>query len=95
MREQGPDARVVDVMIAANQLPSMSIEGNLAQVWEKITSSGSRAVAIRKGTDFKGLITLHDISELFQVMGANFDHNMQAGGGSGQNKELAGGQAGV
>ena len=95
LREQGPDARVVDVMIAANQLPSMSIEGNLAQVWEKITSSGSRAVAIRQGTDFKGLITIDDISELFQVMGASFDHNMQAGGGSGQNKELAGGQAGV
>ena len=84
LREHGPDARVVDVMIAANQLPSMQIEGNLAQVWEKITSTGVRAVAIRDGSQFKGLITVDDVTELFQVMGANFDHKMTSQSNTGE-----------
>lgn len=82
LREQGSDARVVDVMIPAAQLPAMSIEGDLAQVWEKLASTGSRVVAIRDGNQFKGLITADDVTELFQVMGASFDRNMMVAGGA-------------
>lgn len=76
LREQGPDARIVDVMIPGELIPSMPIQGDLAQVWEKIAATGSRAVAIRDGSLFKGLITIDDMTELFQVMGATFDHNL-------------------
>lgn len=85
LREQGAEARVVDAMIPAAQLPAMSIDGNLAQVWEKITSTGSRVVAIRDGNQFKGLITADDVTELFQVMGASFDRNLMATANAAEN----------
>lgn len=85
LREQGTDARVVDVMIPAAQLPAMSIDGDLAQVWEKLAATGSRVVAIRDGSQFRGLITADDVTELFQVMGASFDRNMMATAGAAEN----------
>jgi hypothetical protein len=43
---------------------------NLAEVWELMAGSGSRVVAVKNGPEFLGLITLEDINEVFQVMGA-------------------------
>ena len=66
----GPDARVVDVMVPAEQIPICSPRQSLAEVWEKMAESGSRDVAIKEGSEFLGLITVDDISEVFQVVGA-------------------------
>lgn len=66
----GSDARVVDVMVPAEQIPVCSPRHSLAEVWEKMAETGSRDVAIKEGNEFLGLLTIDDISEVFQVVGA-------------------------
>lgn len=70
LRESGPDARIVDVMIPADDVPMASPRETLDKLWEKMMQRGTRVVAVKQGTEFLGLITLDDISEVFQVMGA-------------------------
>lgn len=70
LRDQGPDARVVDVMLPADQVPVCAPTTSLADVWEKMAQSGQRIVAIQDGRQFLGLITSNDIAEVFHVMGA-------------------------
>jgi stage IV sporulation protein FB len=70
LRELGPDTRIVDVMIPAATVPECSPQADLASVWEMMSQRGSRIVAVREGTQFLGLITNDDISEVFQVVGA-------------------------
>ena len=67
----GPDGRVVDVMMPAEHVPVVSPSHNLAEVWELMAANGSRVIAVKDGTEFIGLITLDDINEVFQVMGAS------------------------
>ena len=66
----GPEARIVDVMLPAEQVPICSPRQDLATVWEKMAETGSRDVAIKEGNNFLGLITIDDINEVFQVIGA-------------------------
>ena len=70
LKQTGPEARIGDVMKAADEIPTLAPDASLAEVWEQIASSGSRVVAIKEGPHFLGLITTDDISEVFQVMGA-------------------------
>jgi len=70
LRDQGPDTRVVDVMLPADQVPVCAPTTNLADVWEKMAKSGQRVVAIQEGRQFLGVITSDDIAEVFHVMGA-------------------------
>jgi stage IV sporulation protein FB len=70
LQAEGPDARVVDVMLPAENVPVVAPATNLAEVWEQMAGSGSRVVAVKNGQEFMGLITLEDINEVFQVMGA-------------------------
>ena len=70
LQESGPDARVVDVMVPADSVPVVSPAADLAQVWEQMATGGARVVAVKNGSEFLGLITLEDINEVFQVMGA-------------------------
>jgi Zn-dependent protease/predicted transcriptional regulator len=71
LQTEGPDGRVVDVMQPADAVPVVAPATNLAQVWEVMASNGSRVVAVKNGAEFLGLITMEDINEVFQVMGAS------------------------
>jgi Zn-dependent protease/predicted transcriptional regulator len=70
LRELGPDTRVVDVMAPSSKIPEVSPSVDLATVWEIMSQRGSRIVAVRDGTQFLGIITSDDVSEVFQVVGA-------------------------
>ncbi|RIK41047.1 MAG: peptidase M50 [Chloroflexi bacterium] len=71
LKEVGPDARVTDVMIPADQVPVASPRETLDKLWEKMVQGGGRVVAVKEGPNFVGLITLDDISEIFAVVGAH------------------------
>jgi Zn-dependent protease/predicted transcriptional regulator len=77
LQAQGPDGRVIDVMMPAENVPVVAPSMNLADVWELMATSGSRVVAVKNGQDFMGLITLEDINEVFQVMGASMSRTGQ------------------
>jgi Zn-dependent protease/CBS domain-containing protein len=70
LQTNGPEARIVDVMIPAAEVPVCSPRNDLSIVWEKMAETGSRNVAIKDGGNFMGLITIDDINEVFQVIGA-------------------------
>ena len=70
LRERGPEGRVVDVMQPAAAIPRCSPDADLAMVWELMSQSGSRVVAVTAKGETLGLITNDDIAEVFQVMGA-------------------------
>ncbi len=78
----GAEARIVDVMVPAEQIPICSPRQTLATVWEKMTETGSRDVAIKDGNNFLGLITIDDINEVFQVVGAALSNNVNPSGGT-------------
>lgn len=70
LRAQGREGRIVDVMIPAQEIPVVAPDTTLADVWDRMMEAGSRVVAVKEQGRFLGLITLDDISELIQVMGA-------------------------
>lgn len=70
LRTQGREGRIADVMIPAQDVPVLGPETTLADVWDKMMERGSRVVAIKEHGNFLGLLTLDDISELIQVVGA-------------------------
>ncbi len=71
LREQGPDARIVDVMLPAVDVPVCAPATSLADVWETMVSTGQRTVAVKEDRQFLGLITLDDIGEVFHVISAS------------------------
>jgi len=73
LREIGPEARVVDVMQPAADIPLCTPETDLATVWEQMGQSGSRVIAVADHGQVLGIITADDISEVFQVMSAAMD----------------------
>ena len=73
LREIGPEARVVDVMQPAADIPVCNQETDLATVWEQMGQSGSRVIAVADHGQVLGIITADDISEVFQVMSAAMD----------------------
>lgn len=77
LREIGPEARIVDVMQPASAVPRCSPETDLAAVWEMMSQSGSRVVAVADHDKVLGIITSDDISEVFQVMGAIMEKRTQ------------------
>lgn len=70
LKEVGPDARIVDVMLKAEEIPICAPNQDLSVVWELLATGGSRVVAVKRGQEFLGLVTLDDITEVFQVYGA-------------------------
>ncbi|MEX1018744.1 MAG: site-2 protease family protein [Litorilinea sp.] len=70
LKTSGPDGRVVDCMIKAEDVPVCPPDMTLAEVWEKMVGEGSRVVAIKEDANFLGLLNIDDITEVFQVMGA-------------------------
>ena len=83
LRGQGQDGRVVDVMIPRVQVPATTADTTLADVWEEMMQSGSRVIIVQDQGQFLGLITLDDISELIQVMGAAKEREDTIAGGPG------------
>ncbi len=83
LRGQGQDGRIVDVMIPRAQVPATSADTPLADVWEKMMAAGSRVIIVQDEERFLGLITLDDISELIQVMGAAKEREDTIAGGPG------------
>ena len=85
LRGQGQEGRVVDVMIPRERVPTTSGDTTLADVWEMMLEAGSRVIIVQDQEEFLGLITLDDISELIQVMGAAKEReDMISGGPSGR-----------
>ena len=70
LKEIGPDARIVDVMIQATAVPTCMPSQDLSEVWETMVNGGGRVVAVKDGKEFLGLLTIDDITEVFQVYGA-------------------------
>ncbi len=83
LRGQGQEGRVVDVMIPRERVPVTSGSTTLADVWEQMLERGSRVVIVQDQEEFLGLITLDDISELIQVMGAAKEREDMISGGPG------------
>ena len=77
LRDQGPETRVVDVMLAADQIPVVAPTVDLAHVWEVMAQSGERVIAVQDGPNFLGIITSDDIAEVFQIMGAAQENERQ------------------
>lgn len=69
-QEAGPETRVGDVMLPADQVPVCAPDGTLADVWEKLILGGYRVVAVKDGSRFLGLITLDDLARVFQTVNA-------------------------
>lgn len=70
LRGGRPDQRVGEVMLAAKDIPVISPEMNLADVWDCMIENRSQVVAVKEMGRFLGLLTLEDMSEVIQVMGA-------------------------
>lgn len=83
LRGQGQDGRIVDVMIPRARVPVTSGDTTLADVWEQMLEAGSRVIIVQDQEQFLGLITLDDISELIQVMGAAKEREDTIAGGLG------------
>ncbi len=80
LRQVGQEGRIVDVMIPAEQVPITTPNEDLAQVWEMLARSGSRVVAVKENSEFLGLITLEDITELIHVIGATQEWSSRRSG---------------
>jgi Zn-dependent protease len=83
LRGQGQEGRIVDVMIPHARVPVTDAETSLADVWEKMLEARSRVIIVQDQGQFLGLITLDDISELIQVMGAAKEREDTNAGGPG------------
>lgn len=83
LRGQGQEGRIVDVMIPHARVPVTDAETTLADVWEQLLEAQSRVVIVQDQGQFLGLITLDDISELIQVMGAAKEREDTIAGGPG------------
>ncbi|MBX3052917.1 MAG: site-2 protease family protein [Caldilineaceae bacterium] len=70
LRTHGREGRVVDIMIPAQEVPVVGADVTLADVWDRMLEARSRVVAVKENGRFLGLLTLDDISELIQVVGA-------------------------
>lgn len=68
LREQGAEARVVDVMAPAHEIPVAHSNHMLTDIWDLMMKSGSRVVAIIDDRVFRGLVTLDDLSEVVHVV---------------------------
>jgi Zn-dependent protease/predicted transcriptional regulator len=70
LRNGKPDQRIGEIMLPAKDVPVISPEMNLADVWDCMIENRSQVVAVKEMGRFLGLLTLEDMSEVIQVMGA-------------------------
>ena len=93
LRGQGQEGRIVDVMIPHARVPVTDAETSLADVWEKMLEARSRVIIVQDEGQFLGLITLDDISELIQVMGAAKEREDTNAGGPGSRSAASAAEA--
>ena len=93
LRGQGQEGRIVDVMIPHARVPVTDAETSLADVWEKMLEARSRVIIVQDEGQFLGLITLDDISELIQVMGAAKEREDTIAGGPGSRSAASAAEA--
>lgn len=70
LRAGTSEQRISEIMIPAREIPVVPVDANLADIWERMMEERSQVVAVKEAGRFLGLITLADISEVIQVMGA-------------------------
>lgn len=70
LRSQGREGRIVDIMTPAQEIPVVGPETTLADVWDKMMEEGSRVVVVKEQGRYLGLLTMDDISEVIQLVGA-------------------------
>ncbi len=75
LRTMGPEARLVEAMIPAADVPVAAPSDTLADVWEAMGHSGSRVVVAMELGAYLGMITLDDLTELTHVMGAAMERS--------------------
>jgi stage IV sporulation protein FB len=75
LREQSPDVRLVEVMIPADQVPTVGLSATLADVWERMGQSGSHVVSVTEGSEYLGFFNSDDITEIVHVYGAALERN--------------------
>lgn len=80
LRERGSEDRVVEAMQPADRVPVVHPGDSLADVWDRLMEERSRVAAVKEGGRFLGLITIDDITELIQVMGAAKERSDEDGG---------------
>ncbi|MCB0061498.1 MAG: site-2 protease family protein [Caldilineaceae bacterium] len=80
LKEIGPEARIVDVMIREDEVPTCAPTQALSEVWEMMVGGGGRVVAVKNGREFLGLLTIDDITEVFQVYQAKIAGDEGRGG---------------
>jgi stage IV sporulation protein FB len=73
LRLHGEEARVVEVMTPAADLPAVTPDKTLADVWELMAETGSRVVVVKRGGEFLGLLNTDDVNEIFHVKRAAMD----------------------
>lgn len=93
LKEIGPDARIVDVMIRAESVPTCAPSQDLSVVWENMVQGGGRVVAVKEKAEFLGLLTIDDITEVFQVYGAKLEGSNRGGGPDATTSSVAGGRS--
>jgi len=62
LREEGREARVVDVMTPLQDIPIRTINDDLSIIWEQMMQTNSHVVAIMENGKLLGLITLDNIT---------------------------------
>jgi stage IV sporulation protein FB len=75
LRTLGQNARVVEAMLPAADVPVANPADTLAEVWETMGRSGSRVVVVMEHGNFLGLVSLDDLTEIIHVMGAALERD--------------------
>lgn len=78
LRGAGATSRIADVMLPADRVPVVSPDMILSDVWDHMIDERSRVVAVKENGRFLGLITMEDISEVIQVIGAAKERGEEA-----------------
>jgi len=87
LREGGRDARLVDYMLPAADVPQCKPDDEMVHVWELMGESGSRVVAVIEGRRFFGLITADDIAEMIHLESAAKAGDRRRGAGNEPSEE--------
>jgi CBS domain containing-hemolysin-like protein len=75
-RRQGSRS-LAEIMRPVADLPVVDLDTSLAEVMDKLTQASSRVAAVYDGSFFQGLISVDDVSRVFQIL------SRRTAGGSG------------
>jgi Zn-dependent protease/CBS domain-containing protein len=61
-------SRIADIMQQARTIPTLTVTATLDEVQDKLTQTSSRVAAVYDGMNFRGLVSLDDVSRVFQFL---------------------------